>query len=77
MAIQLPDELEILVEARMATGHYDTQEEVIRLALEALRADEEDLAITRDAIKFFDEGGRGTPVAEAFAQVRDAVPNNG
>ncbi len=73
MPVQLPNELTSLVNERLATGIYANEEEVIRLALKALEESEEDLRTTRAAIEYFDRGGEGIPVAEAFAQARRAV----
>ena len=40
MNVQLPEELQRLVQAQLASGHYASEEEVIRHALQLLKAEQ-------------------------------------
>jgi putative addiction module CopG family antidote len=70
MPIQLPPELETLVRNRMATGNYESEEDLIRRALVALENEEDDLRAVEQAIREWHEGDAGIPIDDAFAAVR-------
>ncbi|MBM82717.1 MAG: hypothetical protein CMJ78_19310 [Planctomycetaceae bacterium] len=75
MSIQLPPNLNGMLDQRMATGHYRSKEDALRQALEALEAYESDSQKTDDAIQYFEAGGAGIPVSVAFDAAREAVGN--
>ena len=66
-----------LVAARLASGRYSTEDELLRDALRALEEEDEDLTAVRDAIAEWLAGDRGTPLAEAFDEVRRATEQHG
>ena len=61
--------VEQLIQARMATGKYASQDELLVAALEALE-EEEELQITADDLKAIDQGEEGTPLHLAFDEIR-------
>jgi putative addiction module CopG family antidote len=65
-----PPDLGKLVEAYLASGRYATEDEVLRDALRALAEEDEDLVAVREAVAEWRGGDPGTPLAEAFEQVR-------
>ena len=72
MLYPFPPDLKELIAARLATGNYSTEDELLRDALRALDEEDEDLAAVNDAIAEWRAGDRGTPLAEAFDEVRRA-----
>jgi putative addiction module CopG family antidote len=56
----------------MATGHYTTEDDVLRDALRALRDKEDDLEAVRAAVAELQAGDPGTPLDEAFDIVRQS-----
>ena len=72
MAYSFPQDVQQLVDARMATGHYQTEDDVLREALRALRDEDEDLEAVRVAVAELQAGDPGTPLDEAFDIVRQS-----
>jgi Arc/MetJ-type ribon-helix-helix transcriptional regulator len=50
MTYSFPQDLQRLVDARMATGQYPTEDDVLRGAMHALRDEQEDLEAVRAAL---------------------------
>jgi Arc/MetJ-type ribon-helix-helix transcriptional regulator len=73
MLYPFPPDLRELVAARLASGNYRTEDELLGDALRALDEENEDLAAVRDAIAEWRAGDEGTPLAEAFEEVRRTV----
>jgi putative addiction module CopG family antidote len=73
MHYSFPPELLELVAARLASGRYSTEDELLRDALRALDEEDEDLTAARDAIAEWRDSDQGTPLAEAFDEVRRAA----
>jgi putative addiction module CopG family antidote len=72
MNYAFPPDLQKLVEARLTTGNYSTEDEVLRDALRALAEEDEDLIAVREAVSEWRAGDVGTPLSEAFEQVRSS-----
>ena len=72
MPYSFPPDLQKLLDARLASGLYSSEDDVLREALRALAEDDEDLIAVRQAIEQWQAGDLGVPLAEAFDQVRDA-----
>lgn len=65
----LPPDLQQLIAARMATGRYSSEEELLREALASLEDADADVQAVKDALADLDAGDRGLPVDEAFASI--------
>ena len=70
MNYTFPPDLQKLVEARLASGLYSTEDEVLRDALRALADEDDDLVAVRDAVAEWRAGDVGTPLATAFDEIR-------
>jgi putative addiction module CopG family antidote len=70
MQISLTPELDQLVQQRIATGAYRSQEEVLQAALLALEAEEQTLAAIMEGHADYEQG-RYRPVEEADASFRE------
>ncbi len=73
MIYPFPPDLKELIAARLATGNYSTKDELLRDALRALDEEDEDLAAVNDALAESRAGDQGTPLAEAFHEIRRAA----
>ena len=73
MLYPFPPDLREIVAARLASGQYSTEDDLLRDALRALEEEDEDSAAMRDAISECRAGDRGAPLAEAFDEVRRAA----
>ena len=70
MPYPFPPDLDQLVKERMASGIYDSEEDLIRCALLALEHEEEDVRAIEQAIQEWQSGDAGIPLDEAFAAIR-------
>lgn len=70
MTYQFPADVSELVQERMASGFYESEDDLLRHALQALAEEEEDLAAVKEAIAGFEAGDEGIPLNEAFDEVR-------
>ncbi len=70
MLYPFPPDLQKLIEARLASGQYSNEDEVLRDALRALTDEDEDLIAVREALAEWRAGDAGLPVSVAFEQVR-------
>lgn len=61
MAHQYPPDLKQQLKEQMATGLYDSEAEVLREALRALKRQDQDLAAVKEAISDMEAGDRGIP----------------
>jgi Arc/MetJ-type ribon-helix-helix transcriptional regulator len=70
MSLNLPPDVQQLVQDRLATGNYSSEEEVLRVALLSL-ADEEsdDLLAIQEAIAEMEAGAELIPLEEAFRRI--------
>ena len=79
MIPSLPDDVQQMITAQMATGGYASEADLLREALANLQAEQaDDMAAVLEAIQQWQAGDDGVPVAEAFEDVRrrhaDASP---
>jgi len=72
MPYSFPQDVKQLVDAHMATGHYPTEDDVLRDALRALRDEEDDLEAVRSALAELEAGDPGMPLDKAFDIVRQS-----
>ena len=70
MPYQLSPDVEELVKDRMASGNYQSEEDVLRDALEALRLEDEELRAIEEALDDVEDGDTGVSLDEAFASLR-------
>ncbi len=70
MQYSFPPDLQKLIDARLATGQYSTADELLREALRALTEEDDDLLAVRDAVTQWRAGDDGTPLIEAFDEIR-------
>jgi putative addiction module CopG family antidote len=70
MFYAFPPDLRKLIELRLDSGRYSTEDEVLRDAMRALAEEDEDLVAVREAVAEWRAGDMGTPLAEAFDEVQ-------
>ena len=68
-----PKDVEELVATHLASGRYCSGDEVLRSAMQALAAVDEDLEAVQQAVSEWQAGDEGTPLADAFKQIRVAA----
>ncbi len=69
MSYQLPPDLEERIRKQMSDGNYDTEDDVLRDALEALDARNADLAAIHAGIDDM-EAGRMRPIGDVADDIR-------
>jgi Arc/MetJ-type ribon-helix-helix transcriptional regulator len=74
MAYQFPPEVDQLVRERMASGHYSSEDTLLKEALLALVEQEEDLLAVREALSELEAGDPGVSLDEAFDTIRRQTP---
>ncbi len=72
MPYPFPSDVQQMVEARLSSGQYENEDDVLRDALRALTEVDDDLAAVREAIDEWRSGDEGTPLTEAFDEIRNA-----
>jgi putative addiction module CopG family antidote len=75
MSYAFPHDVHTLIQARLTSGQYQSEDDVLRDALRALSEEEEDLTAVREAIHQWRAGDEGIPLAEAFNEIRSAIHN--
>jgi len=73
MASHYPPVVEELIRQKMASGRYDSEEQLLVEALNLLGDDEDeedDLKAIQEGLESLDRGERGTPLDEAFRELR-------
>lgn len=74
MSIVVPRDVEEMVARQIASGRYRSDDEVLRSALQALEEVDDDYVAIQKAVDGWRRGEPGTPLADAFRQVREAGP---
>lgn len=69
MSYAFPPDVAALVEARLASGRYASEDDILRDALQALADVEEDVAAIQEALDDLDAGDPGVSVEEAFRRI--------
>jgi len=62
--------LEQLIQARMASGRYASEDELLIDAIRALDDEDEELRALEEGLKDVDSGDEGTELHQAFAELR-------
>lgn len=70
MSYRLSPALEQLVQERMASGRYESEEDLLRDALRALDEQDGDLAAIQEAIDGLEAGDEGIPAEVVFEELR-------
>jgi putative addiction module CopG family antidote len=70
MAYQFPPDVQRLVREQMASGKYQSEDDVLREALESLSAAEADLGAIRLALAELEAGDPGVELDEAINLIR-------
>jgi putative addiction module CopG family antidote len=70
MSITVPDDIRVMVHECMAAGDFADESDVLRTALNLLAEQMDDLQALRTAIREWQAGDEGTPLAEAFDEIR-------
>lgn len=78
MQNQFPSDIEALIQSQMATGNYQSQEDLFRVALEQLADSDRELHAIEESLDLLDAGDPGLPLADAFASIRakHAIPSD-
>lgn len=71
MSYGLPPDVEQMVKDQIASGQYDSEDDVLRDALRSLTEEQEHLAAVEQAIVELKAGDEGIPVREAFEALRE------
>lgn len=71
MTHQFSPAVERIINAKMATGRYENEDELVMAALASLDAEEDDLEAIQAGLDVLDRGDVGIPVAEAFRRLRE------
>jgi Arc/MetJ-type ribon-helix-helix transcriptional regulator len=59
-----------IVDSKMASGQYESEDDLLRHALQALDAEAEELRAIEAALQEWRSGDPGVPLAAAFDEVR-------
>ena len=71
MPYTIPPDVETLVAHQMTTGRYQTKDDVLRSALEALTQLDEDLAAVQAAVDDWRQGDLGLPLDDVMRRIRE------
>jgi len=79
MDYQFPPNIDRLVKEQMASGAYESEDDVLADALRALAARNADLSAVNDAIQDMEAGDSGRPLIEVANEIREkhGWPENG
>ncbi len=70
MSYQFPPELSKLVKQHMAVGEFDSEDDLLLLALRTLEEKEADWIAVEESLSTLDQGEQGVSLQEAFDTVR-------
>jgi Arc/MetJ-type ribon-helix-helix transcriptional regulator len=70
MAYQFPPNIERLVKEQMASGAYESEDDLLADALRALATRSADLAAVNDAIRDMEAGDTGRSLTEVAEEIR-------
>ncbi len=72
MSMVVPGDVGESVARHLATGRYQSADEVLRSAMLALAEFDEDLVAVQQAVAEWRDGDAGIPLDQAFQQIRQA-----
>ena len=70
MSYPFPPELDKLVKQQLATGEFNSEDELLLAALRTLKVKQTDWAAIEESLMSLDYGEQGVSLDEAFAAVR-------
>lgn len=70
MPYPFPPDLQQMISARLAKGIYQSEDDVLRSALQLLAEQEEDLAAIQAAVDEWQAGDEGVALADAFDKAK-------
>lgn len=70
-AYKFPPSVSELIEKQLATGRYQSEDEVLEAALQRLDDELDDWPAVKEALEALDAGDKGFSLDEAFQEVRD------
>lgn len=71
MPHQFSPTVERLIRARMESGKYATEDELMLEALQSLEEDDRELQAIQEALDSLDRGEMGTELDDAFLKIRE------
>ena len=71
MAHQFSPAVEQLIQERMASGQYASEEDLLLCALHSLADSEEELRAIREGLESVDRSDEGAPLDDAFGRLRE------
>ena len=71
MAYQFPPNIGRLVQEQMASGAYESEDDLLADALRALATRNADLTAVNDAIRDMEAGDTGRPLTEVADEIRE------
>jgi Arc/MetJ-type ribon-helix-helix transcriptional regulator len=76
MSYPFPQDLQEIIAAKMSTGRYASEDDLLREAVRALGDDEANWQAIEEGLADYEAGDRGLPLAEAFETVKRSVGSN-
>ena len=73
MPYTISPDVETLVAHQMSTGRYQTEDDVLRSALEALTQQDEDIVAVQAAVDEWRQGDSGLPLDEVMRRIRESA----
>jgi Arc/MetJ-type ribon-helix-helix transcriptional regulator len=70
MSQHYPPNVEKLIRDRMATGRYNSEEQLLVEALQSLEENDQELKALEEGLASMDQGEEGTLLNEAFDRLR-------
>ena len=70
MAFHYPPLVEQVIRQKMASGRYESEEQLLLQALDSLDEEEDDVKAIEEALESLDRGEPGVPLDEAFEKLR-------
>lgn len=67
---QFPPDIVALIQAQMASGNYQSQDDLFRVALAHLAEQNEEVRAINESLDLLDAGDRGVALDEAFECIR-------
>ena len=71
MPQQFSPDVEALIRQQMASGNFESPDQLFRVALEQLAVVDEDARSIQESIDLLDAGDAGVPLEEAFRRLRE------
>ena len=70
MTHQFPPEIDELIRKQMATGQYESEDQLLIDALRSLESEQQEWLAIKESLDTLDQGEQGVSLDEAFESVR-------